>query len=54
MMSKSYLGISEHFMVKVNISTLLTVEELQFVINGKTLYLLFSFIHWDSYSRSGH
>ena len=37
-------------MVKVNISQLLTAEDLQFVIN---LHLLFSFIHWDSNSESG-
>ena len=37
-------------MVKVDISQLLTVEELQFVTNDKTLHLLFSFIHWDSNS----
>ena len=42
------------FMVKMNISPLLTVKVLQFVINDKTLHLLFSFIHWDSYSGSKH
>ena len=42
------------FMVKVNISQLLTVDELQFVINDKTLHLLFSFTHWDFYSASEH
>ena len=42
------------FMVKVNIFQLLTVEVLQFVINDKTLHLLFSFIHWDSYRGSEH
>ena len=41
-------------MVKVNISQLLTVEDLQLVINYKTLHLPFSFIHWDSYRGSGH
>ena len=41
-------------MVKVNLSQLLTDDELQFVINDKTLHLLFSFIHWDSNSGSGY
>ena len=35
------------FTVKVNISQLLTVAVLQFIINDKTLHLLFSFIHWE-------
>ena len=30
------------FMVKVNLSQMLTVDELQCVINDKTLHLLFS------------
>ena len=42
------MGISVSFMVKVNISALLTVEVLWFVIIDKTLDLLFSFIHLDS------
>ena len=55
-MSKSHLEYWEYlsFMVKVNISQLLTVEGLQFVINDKILHLQFSFIHWDSNSGSGH
>ena len=40
--------------MKVNISQLLTVEELQFVINDKSLHLLFSFIHLDSNGGSRH
>ena len=40
------------FMVKVNISQLLTVAVLQFTINDKTLHLLFSFIHWELNSGS--
>ena len=42
------------FMVKVNISQLLTVEETQFVTNAKTLHLLFSFIHLGLLSGSRH
>ena len=34
-------------MVKVNILQLLTVYVLQFVINDRTLYLLFSSYHWE-------
>ena len=48
------LGISVSYMVKVNISQLLTLVELQFTINGKTSHKLFSFIHVDSTSGSGH
>ena len=33
--------------MKVNISQLLTVAVLQFIINDKTLHLLFNFIHWE-------
>ena len=44
------------FMVRVNILQLLTVYELQFAINDKTLHLLFSSYHWEcrSGSRHGH
>ena len=41
-------------MVKVNILRLLTVYELQFVKNDKTLHLLFSSYHWECRSGSGH
>ena len=49
-------NICEFLLVKVNILQLLTVYELQFIINDKTLHLLFSFTHWDcrSGSRHGH
>ena len=48
------LGISVCFMVKVNIFQLLTVCVLQFIINDKTLHLLFSFTHWQCRNVSGH
>ena len=41
-------------MVKVNNLQLLTVYVLQFVINDKTLHLLFSSYHWECRSGSGH
>ena len=41
-------------MVKVNSHQLLTVYVLQFVINDKTLHLLFSSYHWECRSGSGH
>ena len=41
-------------MVKVNISQLVTVEVLQFVINDKTLHFLFSFTHVGLLSGSRH
>ena len=41
------LGESENFSVS-------TVDRLQFVINGKTLHLLFSLTHWEFRSGSGH
>ena len=42
------------FMVKVNNLQLLTVYVLQFVINDKTLHLLFSSYHWECRSGSTH
>ena len=42
------------FMVKVNILQLLTVYVLQFIINDKTLHLLFSSYHWECRSGSRH
>ena len=42
------------FMVKVNISKLRTVAVLQFIINDKTLHLLFSFTHCELNSGSKH
>ena len=41
-------------MVRVNILQLLTVCVLQFIINNKTLHLLFRFTHWECRSGSGH
>ena len=41
------------FMVKVNNLQWLTVYVLQFVINDKTLHLLFSSYHWECRSGSG-
>ena len=41
-------------MVKVNILQLLTVNVLQFIINDKTLHLLFSSYHWECKSESRH
>ena len=38
--------------MKVNILQLLTVVVLQFIMNDKTLHLLFSFIHWELNSGS--
>ena len=42
------------FMVKVNNLQLLTVYVLQFVINDKTLHLLFSSYHWECRGGFGH
>ena len=42
------------FVVKVNYLQLLTVYVLQFVINDKTLHLLFSSYHWKCRSGFGH
>ena len=53
-LSSWILGISVSFMVKVNYLQLLTVDVLQFVINDKTLHLLFSSYHWECKSGSGH
>ena len=41
-------------MVKVNFLQLLTVYVLQFIINDKTLHLLFISYHWECRSGSGH
>ena len=40
--------------MKVNNLQLLAVYVLQFVINDKTLHLLFSSYHWECRSGSGH
>ena len=42
------------FVVNMNNLKLLTVYVLQFVINDKTLHLLFSSYHWECRSGSGH
>ena len=40
--------------MKVNISQLPIVDEVTVCNDGKTLHLLFSFIHWEFRSGSGH